>query len=109
MAIETFKIVYGQSPQYLQDFISIKDTSYNFRYTKLLEKPRTKSARYGTNSFRFQAANLWNSLPEDARKITSLIILDSSLSPGMAQFVNVPYVSNQTCSLGNGLFNPPYS
>ena len=70
LAIETFKIVYGISPSYLKDFICLKQTSYNFRYTNLLEVPRPKSTKYGTNSFRFQAAKLWNSLPEEARKIT---------------------------------------
>ena len=40
-------------------------------YTNLYEIHRTKSTRYGTNSFRYQAAKLWNSLPEEARKITS--------------------------------------
>ena len=78
IAIETFKIAYGQSPQYLQDFITFKDTSYNFRYTKLLELPRTKTTRYGTNSFTYQAAKLWNALPEEARKITSFNILNIS-------------------------------
>ena len=71
MAIETFKIAYGQSPQYPQNFITFKDSSYNFRYTKLLDLPRTKTTRYGTNSFNYQAALLWNALPEEARKITS--------------------------------------
>ena len=70
LAIETFKIVYGISPSYLKDFICLKQTSHNFRYTNLLEVPRPKSTKYGTNSFRFQAAKLWNSLPEEARKIT---------------------------------------
>ena len=63
-------IVYGLSPPYLKDFICLKQTSYNFRYTNLLDLPRPKSTRYGTNSFRFQAAKLWNSLPEEARRIT---------------------------------------
>ena len=71
MAIETFKIAYVQSPQYLQDFITFKDSFYNFRYTNLLDLPRAKTTRYGTNSFIYQAAKLWNSLTEDARKITS--------------------------------------
>ena len=72
LAIETFKIAYGLSPTYLKEFVCFKDaSSYNFRYSNLLEIPRTKSTRYGTNSFRHQAAKLWNSLPEEARKITS--------------------------------------
>ena len=72
LAIETFKIAFVLSPTYLKEFVCFKDaSSYNFRYTNLLEIPRTKSTRYGTNSFRHQAAKLWNSLPEEARKITS--------------------------------------
>ena len=70
LAFETFKIVYGLSPPYLKDFICLKQTSYNFRYTNILDLPRPKSTRYGTNSFRFQAVKLWNSLPEEARRIT---------------------------------------
>ena len=71
-AIETFKIAYGLSPQYLNEFIRFKDsTLYNFRYSNLFEIARTKSTRYGTNSFRYQAAKLWNSLPDGARIVTS--------------------------------------
>ena len=72
LAIETFKIhvVYGLSPPYLKDFICLKQTSYNFRYTNLLDMPRPKITRYGMNSFRFQAAKLWNLLPEEAIKTT---------------------------------------
>ena len=69
LALQTFKIVCGDSPPFLQDFIVKKDTSYNFRYTNLLELPRPKSTRFGINSFHYQAAKLWNALPDDARKI----------------------------------------
>ena len=47
-----------------------RDTSYNFSYTNLLEQPRPKSTRFGVNSFRYQAAKLWNALPDDAKKLT---------------------------------------
>ena len=78
LVIETFKIVYGLSPPYLKDFICLKQTSYNFRYTNLLDLPRPKRTRCGMNSFRFQAAKLWNSLPEEARKITDFNYLNPS-------------------------------
>ena len=45
LAIETFKIVYGLSPLYLKDFICLKQTSYNFRYTNLLDLPGTQYLR----------------------------------------------------------------
>ena len=70
LALQTFKIVYGDSPPVLQDCIVKKDTSYNFRYTNLLELPRPKSTRFRINSFRYHAPKLWNALPDDARKIT---------------------------------------
>ena len=38
LALETFKNVYGLSPPYLNDFICLKDTSYNFRYTNKDQK-----------------------------------------------------------------------
>ena len=71
LAIETFKIIYGKSPVYLQNFMSLKNSNYNFRYTNLLDIPRVRSTKYGNDSFSFQAAKLWNDLPEEARKITS--------------------------------------
>ena len=71
LVTETLQVAYGLFPTYLQESVCFKDSSYNFMYTDLLEIPRTKSTRYGTNSFRYQAAILWNSLPEEARKITS--------------------------------------
>ena len=70
LALQTFKIVCGDSSPFLQDFIVKKDTSYRFRYTNLLGLPRPKSTRFGINSFRCQAAKLWNALPDDSRKIT---------------------------------------
>ena len=57
-------------PSYLRDFICLKKSSDNFWYINLLERPRPKSTGIGNNSFRFQAAKLWNSLPEHAKKIT---------------------------------------
>ena len=57
LALQTFEIVYGDSLPFLQDFIVKNDTSYNFRYTNLLELPRPKSTGFGINSFRYQAAN----------------------------------------------------
>ena len=71
LALETFKIIHGNSLIYLNHFLTLKETCYNFRCTNLLNLPRVRSSRHGTNSFSFQAAKLWNALPEEARKITT--------------------------------------
>ena len=50
-------------------YVSRKESFYYFRYTNLLNILRTRNARFGTNTFTFQVAKLWNVLPEAARKI----------------------------------------
>ena len=73
IAIETFKIINlnGQRPVYLNEFINVKEQAYSFRYANLLEIPRSRTSRYGSNSFRSAAAKVWNALPDFARTSTS--------------------------------------
>ena len=67
MAIEAFKILYEMSPKYLHDLISFKNTNYSFRYKNLVDVPSVRASRYGMATFRFEAAQLWNSLPNYIR------------------------------------------
>jgi hypothetical protein len=71
IALETFKIVNRKCPVYLQDLIVIKNNSYNFRYSNTADLPRPRTTRYGKNSFRYEAARLWNTLPNEARNLSS--------------------------------------
>jgi hypothetical protein len=72
IAVETFKIIHKQSPSYLHDLISIKDQKYNFRHQDKAVLPRVRTTRYGLNSFRYNAAQIWNELPNRFRQETSL-------------------------------------
>ena len=63
MATEAFKILYKMSPKYLHDVISFKNANYAFRYESLVDGPSVCISRYGKATFRFEAAQLWNSLP----------------------------------------------
>jgi hypothetical protein len=67
IAILTFRILNKETPCYLQDFVKERSGTYALRYNKILEKPRTRTVRYGTHSFRSVAANTWNLLPDHAR------------------------------------------
>ena len=67
MASEVFKIVNKISPEYIQNLVNIKVSSYNFRNENTAEVPRVKTTRYGIKSFRFEAARIWNSLPNEMR------------------------------------------
>ena len=65
----TFKILYGLSPKYLSDLISIQQ-SYNGR---LLERPSAKTKKtMGDRAFQVAAPFLWNKLPRSAREATNL-------------------------------------
>ena len=67
VAIEAFKILYKMSPKYLHDLISFKNTNYSFRYENLVDVPSVRTSRYGKATFRFEAAQLWNSFPNYIR------------------------------------------
>ena len=71
MALETFKILNKSSPEFIQNIITIKDNSYNFRYQNTVDVPRPRTTRYGTKSFSYDTATLWNSLPNHARSLST--------------------------------------
>ena len=71
IALETFKIINKKCPLFLQDLVVIKNNNYNFRYMNTAEVPRPKTTAYGKKSFRYEAAQVWNSLSNEARTMTS--------------------------------------
>jgi hypothetical protein len=72
IAILTFKILNKEGPCYLQDFIKERSGAYALRYNRILEKPRTRTVKYGTQSFRNVAADTWNKLPDHVRTQVTL-------------------------------------
>ena len=73
MAIECFKIIHDLSPPCLSDLVSFKNSSYNFRYSNLLEIPHVRTTTYGKKSFKYAAPILWNQLPENFRSQTNFL------------------------------------
>ena len=63
MAKEVFKIVNNIAPSYLHDLISVKPSNYDFASEEQAQMPRVNSTRYGLKSFRYEAFQIWNSLP----------------------------------------------
>ena len=60
------------SPPVLSDLVRIRDcSSYNFRYQNVLQVPQVRTTKYGKKSFRFAAAVLWNSFPDNFRQVSS--------------------------------------
>ena len=47
----------------------IKKSFYSFRYDNLVDLPRVRTTRYGKSTFCYEAAEVWNSLPNELRKV----------------------------------------
>ncbi|MCW4342517.1 MAG: reverse transcriptase family protein [Candidatus Thiodiazotropha endolucinida] len=71
MATEVYKIVNDLSPQYIRDLISTKVSHYDLRGEHKANLPQVSTTRYGLKSFRYEAARIWNSLPNNIRTAES--------------------------------------
>ena len=72
MALETFKILNNMSPPVLSNLVRLREnTVYNFRYNNILQVPRVSTSKFGKKSFSDAAAVLWNSFPDEFRKVSS--------------------------------------
>ena len=54
--------------------------------------PSVRTSRYGKATFRFEAAQLWNSLPNYIRATGDLGEFVRLIGPGVGPNANVPYV-----------------
>ena len=67
VAIETFKLFNNLSPS---DLVKLKNTNYSRRYQHLAELHRVNLESYSMKSFRYEAAHIWNNLPNALRTTT---------------------------------------
>ena len=68
MAIEVFKILNELCPPVLSNLVQKRSSSYNFRYTNILQVPTVKTNLFGKRSFKYATPVLWNSLTDDLRQ-----------------------------------------
>lgn len=77
--VEVYKIVNGQSPQYLHNLFTIKEQEYCMRNDIQVCQPIYRTNTYGNNSFRYQGAKLWNLLDSNIKGIENLKQFKSEL------------------------------
>ena len=81
MSIEAFKILNEMAPPVLSNLVRLRDNSrYNFRYDNILQVPQVRTTKYGKNSFRYAAAVLWNSFPDEFRQVNNFSQFKSLLA-----------------------------
>ena len=83
----TFKALYGLSPTYMSDMISIRKPKRTLRSSaELILNTYTYNMKtYGYRSFSVSAPLLWNSLPSSIRNITSLASFKKELKTYLFQ------------------------
>ena len=80
LAIEVYKVINKECPVDLQDLIHIKNNSYSFRYQNIAELQQVRTTSHGLQSSRYAGTNLWNELPDEFRKQSSLNQLKTLIS-----------------------------
>lgn len=67
IALEVFKIYHNECPTYLYSLIQKRQIMYDTRTSCPVSIPSFNTVRYGRNSFKYQAAYLWNTLDDDLK------------------------------------------
>ena len=72
IAIESFKIMHNIGPSYLFNLLQEKEHTHNLRSDRNVNQPKCNTVSYGTNSFMYKGAKIWNNLPNELKNCISL-------------------------------------
>ena len=61
----------GNVPTSISELLTARNSSYNLCGDAILKLPKVNSTKYGIKSWRYQAARLWNIIPNNLRNIDS--------------------------------------
>ena len=56
-------------PSSISELLTARNSNYNLRGDAILKLPKVNSTKYGIKSWRYQAARLWNTIPNNLRNI----------------------------------------
>ena len=71
MACEVFKIVNNIAPTFIQNLIMLKFSQYSMRKDNTAVVPKANTSKYGLKSLVHDGPRIWNSLPNEMRKIVN--------------------------------------
>ena len=61
----------GNAPTSISESLTARNSNYNLRGDAILKFPTVNSTKDGIKSWRYQAAQLWNTIPNNLRNIDS--------------------------------------
>ena len=59
----------GNAPTSISELLTASNSNYNLRGDAILKLPKVNSTKYGMKLWRYQAARLWNTIPNNLRNI----------------------------------------
>ena len=59
----------GNTPTSISELLTARNSNYNLRGDAILKLPKVNSTKYGMKLWRYQAARLWNTIPNNLRNI----------------------------------------
>ena len=69
--LEVYKIFIENTPSYMNDLITFKNTEYDLRNQHCVI-PYKNTTRYGLHSFSYYAAHVFNTLPNDYKHVENI-------------------------------------
>ena len=80
MANEIYKSLHDLNPSYIQNSLSVKETTYNLRNNQILERKPFRTITHGFRSFIYHSAVIWNSISNETKNAENLQIFKRSLN-----------------------------
>ncbi len=72
IALEVFRSLNDLNPPFMKEFFTPKNVEYDLRDGNILIQPKFQKVTYGKNSLRYYGAHIWNLLPPEVKKTTTL-------------------------------------
>ena len=98
--IEVFKCIRELNPKFMNMLFTLNNKPYDTRSGPLLFQSHVKTIKHGINSFVYQGAKRWNSLPTDAKDIECFNRFKNFLTTWMGPDCHCGY-----CKFGIGLLD----
>jgi hypothetical protein len=72
IVMEVFKCVTKRNTQFMNEMFTLADHGHDTRSGRMAIQPMVNTVYHGLNSFSYEGAKLWNSLPSDIKKCDNL-------------------------------------
>ena len=72
LMLEVYKCLKNENPSFMWNMFQEKSIQYNIRSKKLFMLPQTNTIKYGNDSIVMRGSILWNYLPNDIKRQTSV-------------------------------------